>query len=111
LPGALTVAASLGGSASLNGTVSLDGGSGFLARRLCGIHLAHRNNRRDPWAETALLRHRPTRTRRVVESGLSSIDWRNTVNVSLTALGAAGPRPPLAVRIKGALMRNVGIRS
>jgi hypothetical protein len=70
---------SLGGSASLNGTVSPDGGSGFLARRLCGIHLAHRNNRRDPRAETALLRHRPTRTRRVVESGLSSVDWRNTV--------------------------------
>jgi hypothetical protein len=67
---AFTVAASLDGSASMNGTVWLDGGSGFLARRLCGIHLAHRNNRRDPRAETAVLRHRPTRTRRVVESGV-----------------------------------------
>jgi hypothetical protein len=59
---AFTVAASLDGSASMNGTVWLDGGSGFLARRLCGIHLAHRNNRRDPRAETAVLRHRPTHT-------------------------------------------------
>jgi hypothetical protein len=44
---ALTVAVSLDGTLSPDGTLSLDGGSGFLARRLCGIHLAHRNNRRD----------------------------------------------------------------
>jgi len=90
---ALTVAVSLDGTTSLDGTLSLDGGSGFLARRLCGIHLAHRNNRLDSRTQTAGLRQQPTRTRRVSESAPSSADWRNTVNVSLTTPGVAGSRP------------------
>src|SRR5258705_2694277 len=57
-----------------------------------------------------ILRQQPTCTRRVSESAPSSADWRNTVNVSLTTPGAAGPQPLLAAEIEGAMMRNVGIR-
>jgi hypothetical protein len=95
---AFTVAASLDGSVSLDGTVSLDGsvslggGSGFSAGRLCGVHVAHRNNRRDPRAQTAGLRQQPACTPPGERASLSSADWRNTVNVSLTTPGAAGPQ-------------------
>jgi hypothetical protein len=82
---------SLDGTVSLDNIVSLDGGRGFLASRLFGIHPAHRNNRRDPRAETAVLRRLTARARRVVESNLSSVDRRNTVNVCLTNPGAAAP--------------------